>query len=148
MVFYERTSDVADIKNTLWALTISFLLIVSFIKLKLFNISDQRILSSDEFHMRALDNGVHAAAAEAKLTDLSGAGRELQLAPGEMSSNEENPQPKNGSGWFKNNQRDDFLSADKVRKVKRFVFPCRSMNHCVLAASALLLCPSQASYQT
>lgn len=96
---------------------------VSFIKYKLVNISDQRILDGDEFHMRALDNGVYAAAEEAKLTDLSPAGRELQLAAGEMSSNEHNPQPKNSSGGFKNKQRDDFLSASKVRKVRRFVFP-------------------------
>lgn len=61
----------------------------------------------------------------------------------------ENPQPKNGNGPFKNNQRDDFLSRHKVRAVKDGVFvPRRSMNHSVLAASALRLCPSRASHQT
>lgn len=59
---------------------------------------------------------------DAKLTDLCPPGRARQLAPGAMSSNEQNPQPKNGEGSFKNNRRDDFLSRRKVGVAKTVCF--------------------------
>lgn len=63
MVFYRRKSDVgvANVKNPLG----SSLLNIAFVKHKLFNTPDQRIPSLDSFHMRALDNGVKAAAEDA-----------------------------------------------------------------------------------
>lgn len=83
----------ANVKNALRALSICSLLNVSSIKHKLSNIPDQRILGGHAFHVRASDNG-----AEAKLADLSGAGREQQLAAGERSPNQQTPAQKQAAG--------------------------------------------------